>query len=131
MAVGSPCPMLVDLTLICIFRSHVLADLRPYVCTYPQCDLAMWTYPSKSTFRRHKKSTHNMSSGGARNIDRTCVFCGEQIESQLRRFHHLCRHMEEIAFTVVTKPYEDWSFYSDSCSGSSGKTPKTRDPCSE
>lgn len=29
---------------------------------------------------------------------------------------HICRHMEEIAFTVVTKPYEDWDFYSDASS---------------
>jgi Fungal Zn(2)-Cys(6) binuclear cluster domain len=27
---------------------------------------------------------------------------------------HLGRHMEEIAFAVVTKPYDDWEFYSDS-----------------
>jgi len=27
---------------------------------------------------------------------------------------HVGRHMEEIAFAVVRKPYEEWDFYSDS-----------------
>lgn len=32
------------------------------------------------------------------------------------RSRHVGRHMEEIAFTVVTKPYEDWEFYSEASS---------------
>jgi hypothetical protein len=31
---------------------------------------------------------------------------------------HICCHMEEIAFTVIPRAYEDWTFYSDSDDGS-------------
>ena len=51
-----------------------------------------------------------------------CLFCGEVLpeppEAEYAR--HVGRHMEEIAFAVVTKPYEDWEFYSD-CSGKFNK----------
>ena len=47
-----------------------------------------------------------------------CLFCGEALSEAGRHKYarHVGRHMEEIAFAVVTKPYEDWEFYSD-CSG--------------
>ena len=46
-----------------------------------------------------------------------CLFCGENnlyVEDSRRR--HIERHMEEVAFAVVSKPYEEWDFYSDSSS---------------
>jgi hypothetical protein len=33
---------------------------------------------------------------------------------------HAGQHMDEIAFAVVTKPYKDWEFYTDSSSSRSG-----------
>ncbi len=49
------------------------------------------------------------------NITRVCVFCGEQTGGKNNsREKHIGRHMEEIAFAVVRKPYEEWDFYSDS-----------------
>lgn len=44
---------------------------------------------------------------------RSCLFCGEVTYGHTYS-PHVGRHMEEIAFSVVSKPYEDWSFYSDS-----------------
>jgi hypothetical protein len=32
---------------------------------------------------------------------------------QIQQIRHLGRHMEDISYTVVTKPYEDWEFYND------------------
>ena len=45
----------------------------------------------------------------------TCIFCREVLSAMTsrEREEHLGRHMEEIAFSVVTKPYEEWEFYSD------------------
>lgn len=45
----------------------------------------------------------------------SCIFCREVLSAtRTKRAEHLGRHMEEIAFSVLTKPYEDWDFYSDS-----------------
>lgn len=44
-----------------------------------------------------------------------CLFCGQNklhVEGSRRR--HIERHMEEVAFAIVSKPYEEWDFYSDS-----------------
>ena len=51
-----------------------------------------------------------------------CLFCGEVLSEAGGHEYarHIGRHMEEIAFAVVRKPYEDWEFYSD-CSGKSNK----------
>ena len=46
-----------------------------------------------------------------------CLFCGQDklhVEGSRRR--HIERHMEEVAFAIVSKPYEEWDFYSDSSS---------------
>lgn len=49
-------------------------------------------------------------------IDNACLFCGEMLPkaNSRARTRHVGRHMEEIAFSVVTKPYEDWDFYTES-----------------
>lgn len=49
-----------------------------------------------------------------------CPFCGEErskidscLDESLATSHfvrHIARHMEEIAFGVVTRAYEDWSY---------------------
>ena len=46
-----------------------------------------------------------------------CPFCGTRLgggKGPDSRGRHVGRHMEEIAFTVVSKVYSDWEFYSDS-----------------
>lgn len=51
-------------------------------------------------------------------FDSLCLFCGQNLSERLDPIdRHVGRHMEEIAFSVLTKPYDDWSFYSDSSSG--------------
>ena len=49
----------------------------------------------------------------SKNENSKCLFCNENIAfGRTERVRHIGRHMEEIAFTVVTKPYEEWDFYS-------------------
>ena len=48
-----------------------------------------------------------------KNADQKCLFCNEDIGfGRTERGRHIGRHMEEIAFAIVTKPYEEWDFYS-------------------
>ena len=43
-----------------------------------------------------------------------CPFCGENnLHIKRSRRRHVERHMEEVAFAVVSKPYEEWDFCSD------------------
>ena len=106
-----------------------MADLRPYVCTFRDCDLADEQYLSKGEWLRHEYLNHipkfevGQSRAGKKPDQPSelllCPFCGEKTDrGEVARVKHLGRHMEEIAFAVVTKSYEDWDFYSDSSSRS-------------
>ena len=97
-----------ELTLT--IRKHVISDLRPYVCTHRSCAKAGKPFDSLSLFSFHERFAHGSPED--------CVFCGEVLSRAIRRewVRHLGRHMEEIAFMIVTKPYEDWDFYSDASS---------------
>ena len=68
-------------------------------------------------------SVANMSMGASRmgpvkvHEDTKCLFCGENnLSMEGSRRRHIERHMEEVAFAIVSKPYEEWDFYSDSSS---------------
>jgi hypothetical protein len=46
-----------------------------------------------------------------------CPFCQEEIApGKVMLGRHLGRHMEEISFAVVMRPYEEWKFYDDTIS---------------
>ncbi len=51
-----------------------------------------------------------------------CPICQATIAPGSRAFaRHLGRHLEEIAFAVVARPYEKWEFYDDTCSSNAGE----------
>ena len=87
-----------------------MSDLRPYLCTFEDCTLGGdKTYASRGLFTAHESLCHDWHNN-------PCPFCQETVSAYNRRSRgrHLGRHMEEIAFAVVPKAYEDWEFYSDS-----------------
>lgn len=69
------------------FRKHVLHDLRPYVCTFPSCDLAM--YPDSSAWFQHELENHR--------LEWSCQLCSHQpIESAKNYEVHLRKCHEEL-----------------------------------
>ena len=78
------------------------------------CNLCAWKPPLAGYNPQRKQRQKECQPG----FPKTCVFCEEVLSNYnwKDRTRHLARHMEEIAFTVVTKPYEDWDFYSDASS---------------
>lgn len=110
-------------------RKHVLKDLRPYLCTSEHCFRAATPFPSLKSYLEHE--SHSCGPHAARsesrspavlnrspNDDRTfCVFCREHIKAGKGNKswgRYVGQHLEEIAFIVVPKMYEEWNFYSDS-----------------
>lgn len=108
-----------------VLRKHVLSDLRPYVCTVRDCEIPDQCFASRLGYINHEICCNGLSKYNRSTIGGTatgniqgsniCLFCGEEIATTKEdRGRHIGRHMEEIAFTVVSKPYEEWDFYSDS-----------------
>ena len=117
-------------------RNHVMNDLRPYACTAEDCSQPDEAYSTVKDYLRHEISSHEVpylcehiddcKKIAGKSI--TCLFCGQQTtegRGQYSRGRHVGQHMEEIAFMVVPKAYEDWEFYSEASSGiqTGGHTP--------
>lgn len=86
-----------------------MSDLRPYLCTFEDCPQGAKTYASRRLWMEHELENHIR-------LNNPCPFCQDTVPAieKLGNGRHVGRHLEEIAFTVVPKPYEDWEFYSDS-----------------
>jgi hypothetical protein len=92
----------------------VLGDLRPYQCLEEGCSAAESTYSHLKDLKTHYK-VHHLAAAMMDTTVLSCVFCGEDLALTLRaRFSHVGRHIVEISFTVIPRPYEDWEFYSES-----------------
>ncbi|MCJ1265253.1 hypothetical protein MMC22_005128 [Lobaria immixta] len=107
------------------WQTHVLQDIQPYVCTVEDCDEPMTQFNSRRAYILHEIRPHELKPEDFDSdlLERklresaagVCVFCGEQTGGKdNNRQKHIGRHMEEIAFAVVRRPYEEWDFYSDS-----------------
>ena len=124
-----------------------MSDLRPYVCTSRECDRATEPFPSLKKYLDHEIFVHRfclLEHASARSAKRkreeniVCSFCGERTEAgngYKNWGRHVGRHMEEIAFTIVPKAYEEWDFYTDSsasksisCKQAKRNLSKPRDP---
>ena len=112
-----------------LLRQHVMSDLRPYICTSRDCAQAEVTYASRTDLILHLEShapehalfvEHDCARIYANSPDKLrCPICQEKLleVTSHGRGIHISRHMEEIAFLVVSKSYEEWEFYSDSSRG--------------
>ena len=106
-----------------------MTDLMPYVCTASRCDRATEPFASHYDCLRHEVVAHELaidqptSDWSRREAESIlCIFCGERTKAgrgKDSRSRHVGRHMEEIAFMVVPKTYDDWDFYSASSSARS------------
>ena len=95
-------------------RNHVLEDLKPYQCLEESCDRPDSTCAHLKDLRHHYRTCHPAAQILGHKIT-PCIFCAELLPALPRlRFSHVGRHMEEIAFAVIPRQYEDWEFYSES-----------------
>ena len=106
------------------YRIHILRDLQPYVCTVEDCSEPTMQFDSRRSYLLHETTQHDIIitprdflastyRKPEESAARVCLFCGEEDFRIDDHGKHVSRHMEEIAFAVVRKPYEDWDFYSD------------------
>src|SRR5579859_5415695 len=90
-------------------------DLRPYMCIISDCPTDEAMYSRRSGLLAHIASKH-MDDKRAQ-----CPFCHLDdlpgaLELSMSAFiKHIGHHMEEVAFGVVARTHEDWS-YDESCS---------------
>ncbi|KAK5089653.1 hypothetical protein LTR70_006537 [Exophiala xenobiotica] len=95
------------------WQLHVLDDLEPYQCIESYCPHPNTTYGRLSDLRDHYARVHP-SAPIMTSSSWTCIFCTDGLAGKERdKFRHVARHMEEMAFSIVPRQYEQWDFYAD------------------
>ena len=86
-----------------------------------------FTYASFMDLYEHYRTWHEYSAVLVRStLD--YAFCSDRLPKKPReRFQHVGHHMEEFAFAVVPRQYENWEFYIDS-ERESGSIPLLQSP---
>ncbi|KAK6505835.1 hypothetical protein TWF481_007726 [Arthrobotrys musiformis] len=76
------------------WRKHVLADIRPYFCTFPNCDEATVRYRSKAEWMAHEVNSHRLRTLWKCKFSACAEFeeqTGFKTEQELIS-HHISKH---------------------------------------
>lgn len=92
--------------------NHVMDDLLPYMCPFPTCPMGDDTYSRRGDLAFHVVELHGVHKF------QPCPFCYKVMSSD--PYKHAGRHMEEIAFGILDKVYEQWSYMDSSSEISAG-----------
>ncbi|KAL8714822.1 MAG: hypothetical protein Q9220_001335 [cf. Caloplaca sp. 1 TL-2023] len=108
------------------WQRHVLEDIKPYISTHQDGDQYMFhnryalmlaEVELYSPGERWMQDRVYRSDRFLFNLPEECMFCQQSTGKRVKDYiRHISRHMEEIAFVVVPRQYEDWAFYSDDAS---------------
>ena len=78
-----------------------MKDLRPYLCTYDQCDTGNQLYDSMEDWLSHEAQMHQA------NVDsRQCPFCPETSNA-----HHIAAHFRRLAFFALPMHFRRLAFF--------------------
>ncbi|KAJ5995496.1 hypothetical protein N7481_002473 [Penicillium waksmanii] len=78
---------------------HVLGDLMPYLCLYPNCPAPNQLYESRRDWFDHLRTQHSVSGHYYGYTD--CPLYRESVRSGKVFERHLGHHMEELAFFAL------------------------------
>jgi hypothetical protein len=84
------------------FRTHVYADLQPYVCFYNDCPQKETTFTDRSTFSHHLDLDHRLGPEWQSLSCPLCLQCLGPGRSAISG--HIAKHMEEISLDALPRP---------------------------
>lgn len=90
---------------------HFFADLKPYICTFADCDDELAQFPNRATWAEHEFSQHQITRSWS------CPECPQafnifpQWQSHIQETHFLqtcgATHMEAIALMALPRNVEE------------------------
>lgn len=69
--------------MLTYYRIHVFADLRPYICTWPECSETLVTFPTRKLWGEHEFSRHRAE------LIWKCNYCSINLNSHQEFKKHL------------------------------------------
>lgn len=96
-----------------MIRMHLFADLRPYICTFANCEKELAQFPTRAAWADHEFTEHRIIRSWS------CLECDKQCDSEIEWIQHLeKRHQrtflgpkhqvaKNMAYKARAKPIED------------------------
>ena len=78
------------------WNRHIFRDIKPYVCTFPDCSLSDRLYDSRREWFFHEKTEHHRE-------DFVCPLCRDTLSSPKQYERHVARHLEELALFALPR----------------------------
>jgi len=122
------------LTLAC-YRTHVFADLTPYMCILPDCDTGEHCYAAKEQWIEHQNWHRN--STDEISVHTVCPFCAvtaDKTWTDQKWYMHVLRHMERIRLLalptsgLISGDNDDLVSFDSTASGVSDDLPSQSSP---
>ena len=90
------CFFVIDIKSTKAWNRHIFKDIKPYVCTFPECSMPDRLYDSRREWYFHESKEH-------RREDFICSLCKDTLKSSKQYERHVARHLEELALFALPR----------------------------
>ena len=90
------CFFVMDIKSKSAWIRHIFKDIKPYVCTFPDCSIPDRLYDSRREWYSHETTEHGRE-------DFQCHLCKDILRSSKHYERHVGRHLEELALFVLPR----------------------------
>ncbi|KAM0801228.1 hypothetical protein BDR22DRAFT_820756 [Usnea florida] len=95
------CFFIIDIQSTRSWNRHLFKDIKPYVCTFPNCGMPDRLYDSRREWYYHETTEHCREGF-------VCPLCRKTLESSKQCERHVARHLEELALFALPRTEKDY-----------------------
>ncbi len=88
------------------WNQHIFKDIKPYVCTFPDCRTPDRLYDSRHEWSFHETTEHHRK-------DLSCPLCKDTLKSSKLYEWHVARHLEELSLFALPRTEMDDEEHND------------------
>ena len=90
------CFFVIDIKSTRSWTRHIFKDIKPYICTFSECNMPDRLYDSRREWYFHETTEH-------RREDLVCSLCKDTLKSSKQYERHVARHLEELALFALPR----------------------------
>ena len=91
------CFFLIDIKTTRSWNRHIFKDIKPYICTFTDCNMPDRLYDSRREWHLHEITEH------LRGGDLICALCRDTLNSAKQYERHVARHLEELSLFALPR----------------------------
>ena len=90
------CFFLIEIKSTRSWNRHIFKDIKPYICTFPDCSMPDTLYESRRQWFLHETTEHRREGF-------ICPLCKDVLISSKQYERHVARHLEELALFALPR----------------------------